>query len=317
MRWHTPILIKTRASDFKLNHTAPIVSIGSCFATNISMRLNDLLFRTEVNPTGICFNPISIADTLHFMYEKKQFKDSDLFFENEIYHSWHHHSSFSGTDSEKVIEKINIAINSAHESLKHASTLIITLGTAQIFILKKEKCVVNNCHKAPSALFDSEILSVEKILIYLSEAIQKVKAINPSIQIIITVSPVRHTKMGLIENSQSKSQLIIAAHNLCEAIKNVHYFPAYEIMIDDLRDYRFYTADLIHPTEQAIDYIFDIFQQTFFDEKTQNIIEEIKKIKALQAHRPQFENIAAHQKLLKKIELEITKFQIKYPEIGW
>lgn len=315
MRWHTPVLFKTPASDFKINHDAPIVSIGSCFATNISTRLNDLLFRTEVNPTGIIFNPISIADTLQFVCEKKQFTAQDLFFDGEIYHSWHHHTSFSGVDSQKIIEKINTAIINAHEILKHASTLIITLGTAQVFILKEEKRVVNNCHKAPSRMFDSKILSVEKILKHSSDSIQKVKEINPSIQIIITVSPVRHTKMGLIENTRSKAQLIISAHNLCETFKNVHYFPAYEIMMDDLRDYRFYNADLIHPTEQAIDYIFDIFQQTFFDEKTQNINTEIKKIKTLQAHRPQFESIASHQKLLKKIEIEITKFQREYPNI--
>ena len=317
MRWHTPVSIKTLAQNFKINHSAPVVSIGSCFATNISMRLSDLLFRTEVNPTGISFNPLSISNALQFVCEKKQFNADDLFFDGEIYHSWYHHSSFSGTDSGKIIENINAAIINAHEILKQSSTLIITLGTAQVFSLKKEKRVVNNCHKAPSVLFDSKILSSDEILKHLVDAIEKVKTINSGIQIIITVSPVRHTKMGLIENARSKAQLITAAHNLCDTSENIYYFPAYEIMMDDLRDYRFYNADLIHPTEQAIDYIFNIFQQTFFGESTQNIITEIKKIKTLQAHRPQFENTTSHQKLLKKIEIDITAFQVKYPEIVW
>ncbi len=317
MRWHTPVSVETIHSSFKINHSAPIISIGSCFATNISTRLNQLLFQTEVNPLGISFNPISIADALHFVIEKKQFTSNELFFDGEIYHSWYHHSSFSGTIGEAVLEKINKAIQNAHEILMRASTLILTLGSAQVFTLKEHNIVVNNCHKAPSALFNSDILKTETILKHLEEAIQKVRLLNPNIEIILTVSPVRHTKMGLIENAKSKAQLIVAADALCEKISNVQYFPAYEIMMDDLRDYRFYNADLIHPTEQAIDYIFDIFQKTYFTDKTQIIVAEIKKINAMQAHRPQFKNTIAAQGLQKNIEAQILAFQKKYPEILW
>ncbi len=317
MRWNTPILVETIPSNFKINHNGFTMSIGSCFATNISERLNHLLFQAEVNPFGITFNPVSIADTLHFVIENKQFNINDLFFDGEIYHSWYHHSSFSGTDAQQVLNKINASIQSTHENLKQASTLIITLGTAQVFKLKATNAVVNNCHKAPDTLFDAKMLSVDKILKNLRDAIFKVQAFNPKIEIIFTVSPVRHTKMGLIENSKSKAKLIVAAHNLCKNLIKVQYFPSYEIMMDDLRDYRFYAADLIHPSEQAIDYIFDIFQKTYFTEATQNIVAEIKKIKTMQAHRPQFENTRPAQKLGENIQKQLIQFKKTHPEIVW
>ncbi len=260
--------------------------LGSCFTENIGSNLQKLLFKVEINPFGIIYNPISIKNSLEILIENQKFTNSDLKFYNERWFTYFHHSRFSNANAEDCLLNINQAINAGNEVLKKADILLITFGTARVYRLIESGNIVSNCHKQPASLFSNELLRVENIISEYSQLIVSLKKFNPNINIIFTISPIRHWKDGAHENQISKSTLFLAIYNLTKSFNNIIYFPAYEIFMDDLRDYRFYAEDMLHPNEIGIKYVWDIFSKAFLSGSTQKIISEIENLNQAANHRP-------------------------------
>lgn len=278
-----------------INHIDTIVLMGSCFTDNIGTKLKNAFFNVDINPTGILYNPASISNAITNILTKRQYSADNIFFSqsDNQYHSYDHHSDFSGKDISDILEKINTRQIEAYKHLTTASMLIITFGTAYVYTLKNTYYVVANCHKQSASLFNRRKLTVEEIVSMWDKTIYDILQLNPNINIVFTVSPIRHISDGLHENQLSKSALLLAIEHLCANHNNVIYFPSYEIMIDDLRDYRFYASDMTHPSSVAIDYIYNIFAQSFFDSKTIKLADECKAvIKRIQhRHRTQDKSI--------------------------
>jgi len=299
-------------SSYKISYTDKILFVGSCFTEEIGKLMQELKFDVLRNPNGILYDPFSIATALDSYIENKQYTESDLFLLNELWHSWQHHSIFSGMNKEEVLQNINDSQTEAHQFLKTTSWLIITLGTSYNYQLKKSLQPVANCHKAPQDFFEKKLVSIEEMISGLSNVISKLQLFNPDMKIVFTVSPVRHVRDGVIENNRSKARLIEVVHSIKENVPNVFYFPAYELIIDVLRDYRFYKDDLVHPTETATTFVFENFCNTYLDEPAKKLLEEIKSIIAAFRHKPFQSESAAHKKFqaaqLEKINFIKTNF---------
>jgi hypothetical protein len=290
--------------------------MGSCFSEEIGNRLKSLKFDVIQNPNGILYDPLSISDALFSYIENKPFEEKNLFQLNGLWHSWQHHSVFSRVNRESVLQKINDSRSYAHVFLKNATCLFITFGSAFNYILKNSLQNVANCHKAPGNSFIKNLLPVEEIRADLQSVITALEMFNPQLKIIFTVSPVKHIKDGIIENSRSKARLIEAAHAIAEEKENAFYFPSYEIVTDVLRDYRFFKKDLVHPNEMATDFVFEKFSESFFDAETKNIIIKIEKIAAAVNHKPFEKESEEHQKfVLAQIE-NIDRLQREFPSIN-
>lgn len=280
--------------------------MGSCFAENIGHRLQYYKFDVIVNPFGIVYNPLSLADTVSFLCGDEDFSEKHLHNSNELFFSYMHHSRFSGVFKERVLEEMNRSLREGRKHLAQQKATFISLGTAFYWVLNETGEVVNNCHKQPAKLFTQKRATVEEVESALMETARMLRNENPDIQIVFTISPIRHLKHGSAQNQLSKATLLVAAHRLAEAHDFVHYFPSYELLLDDLRDYRFYEEDLIHPNKIAIDYIWEMFGKCFFNEKTSVINKKIKNINQLYSHRPMHsipENLLnTHNKLQKMID---------------
>lgn len=261
-----------------VRHDTPVVMLGSCFTDNIGACLTNGGFAACVNPCGTLYNPASIASALlDILYERPYTRD-DLFEHEGLWHSWSHHSRFSGPDPDAIVEHINRSQAQAAQALAKASALFVTFGTSWIFRLTQEGRVVANCHKKPAPLFQREMLNVQKVYGLWKKMLRELAARYPGLKTVFTVSPIRHLADGAHGNQASKSTLLLAIDQLTAEFKDTSlYFPAYEIMMDDLRDYRFYAADMLHPSPVAVAYIYDIFCQSFMTNDT--------VMKALQAER--------------------------------
>lgn len=304
-------------SDNKISYSDRLLLIGSCFTDHIGTNLAGIKFRSRYNPTGIVFDPLSIARHLHDYVSAKQYGRQELFKQNELWHSWHHHSDFSGIQQQEVVQQINEAIQDASRLLAQSDWLFITLGTAYSYQLKEGALPVANCHKAPKDRFDKKLLGIEEITGTLSAALASVKAMNPALQIVITVSPVKHIRDGVVENNRSKARLTEAAHLLTENVKDCSYFPAYELVTDVLRDYRFYAPDMVHPSEQAVQYVFDIFCKTYFSAGTQQLAHEIRQIISARDHRPLHPGTEAHRQFLNTFAQKTKLMKDKLPMLDW
>ncbi len=298
--------------DFNFDHNNQIVCIGSCFAENIAHRLQSNKFECLLNPFGILYNPISIEKALNLLLDGNSYSEDQLFNHQGLWHSFDHHGHFSKPDKAETLHNINATLANGQAFLKKASRLIVTLGTANVFVYKKRNAIVANCHKLPGNEFDRRRLEVETIAEKLTSVFEKLKAQNPELQIITTVSPIRHIRDGLVENQKSKAVLLLALDQMAASLNFVHYFPSYEILLDDLRDYRFYEADMIHPNKIAIDYIWDYFKQSFFENDTITLIAEIEKIVNASNHRPFHQGTAQHQTFLKQLLENIEKLIEKF-----
>ncbi|MFN7117103.1 MAG: GSCFA domain-containing protein [Saprospiraceae bacterium] len=298
---------------FQLSHAEGLLSIGSCFTENIGTRLTDLKFRHLQNPFGIVYNPISIAGQLEMLLTNQQLTESDLFENQGLWHSWAHHGSFSGLHPAATLTKINTTLQEAQAFLPSVSRLLLTLGTAHVFAFKETGQIVANCHKMPGQVFAKRRLAVEEIVPAFQIVLQKMKAQKPDLQVIFTVSPVRHIRDGLVENQRSKATLLLAIDALCQQLDFVHYFPAYELIIDDLRDYRFFNADMIHPNELAIDYVWQYFSQAFFDKNTQQLLTQIEAILQASKHRAFHAQSAQHQAFIQQQLIKIERLEQQYP----
>ncbi len=297
-----------------INHQQKIMSVGSCFTEHIGNALLEFKFKVLQNPNGILFDPSSVCTSLLSYLLPKQYKTDDLFLLHELWHSWQHHSRFSGMDKDVVLQQINDSQKKAHLFLKSADWLIITLGSAFSYQLKEDDLKgVANCHRAPAQTFRKYFTPINEIIADLENTIQKLQEFNPQLNIIFTISPVRHIRDGVVENNRSKARLIEAVHHVVTAFDNLFYFPAYELLIDVLRDYRFYDVDLVHPNYPATSFVLEKFQQAFMSKETMDLTEEIKKIVIARKHRSANPQTAAHQKFL-KINLEKAyALQVKYP----
>ena len=242
-------------------------------------------FTANVNPFGVVYNPASLAGSLQKLIDRQSYTEADLFLYEGVYHSFSHHSRFSGTDKAAVLEKINTRLADASDFLQEATLLIITFGTAYVYRLASTGKTVSNCHKLPAREFEEKRLTVEQITEQWNPLIRDIRTINPDLKILFTISPIRHWKNGANANQLSKAVLLLAVDEIIQSNRQCFYFPAYEIVLDDLRDYRFYADDLIHPNSQAIAYIWEKFCGAYFDPSTVELIREYEKNQKFLNHR--------------------------------
>ena len=301
----------------KISYTDKILFIGSCFSDEIGARMSNLKFDVLQNPNGILYDPVSISSALNSYIINGPYEVKDLFFQNDLWHSWHHHSVFSGLDKEEVLRKIGNARQEAHQFLKTTSWLIISLGTSINYSLKNERIQVANCHKAPGGYFEKKIITIEETIATLSATTNNLREFNADLKIIFTVSPVRHVKDGVVENNRSKARLLEAVHFITEKFQDIFYFPAYELVIDVLRDYRFYKTDLVHPTDAATDFVFESFCNALLDEPGKKLLEEIKKVVAARNHKPFQKESAAYKNFMKTQLEKINGISEKFPSIDF
>lgn len=292
---------------------SPLLLLGSCFSENIGNKLLDLKLDVVINPFGILYQPNAIANALERILEAEFYTEAELIEYDGLFHSLDHHGAFSTTNSSETLFAINAAIKRAHEQLKKENiVLLLTWGTARGFKSKVSNKSVANCHKFLAALFDSFVELPDEIVIRYSQLFEKLKSFNPTINVLFSISPIRHKRDGFVANQHSKSILFVAMHQLLNKV-NGHYFPAYEIVMDELRDYRFYANDMLHPSELAINYIWDKFVSNYFNTNALQAFKEIEQINKLLAHRPIHQNREAHFNFLKKTENTLILIKSKYP----
>ena len=304
----------------KITHKDRILLMGSCFTGHIGQYLENAKFQTLINPHGITFSPLAIACNLEGCFNKKEYRQADLIFRDELWHGLDFHTDFSAPEPETALNNMNHAVSEANAFLKQADWLLITAGTAfQYYFLEESggKYPVANCHKIPAVHFEKRLLEIAEITGCLKAVISKIREHNLRLKIIWTVSPVRHIRDGLIENNRSKARLIEAFRQLVEELPDSWYYPSYEILIDVLRDYRFYDQDLVHPNELAITIIREQFSQQFFDEPTRELVGKIQKIKTACQHKVQFPGTTAHRQFVDNILLQITNLRLQHPEIDF
>jgi lysophospholipase L1-like esterase len=288
--------------------------IGSCFAENMGGKMTQEQFPGFcVNPFGILYNPISIARCINHVVEEKTYGPRDLHEYKGLWHSWDHHGSFKDTKQESILLHINSRVKEALQALKKSSHLLITLGTTHAFRLKSTSAVVANCHKVPQAEFDKVELGVEQGVDALKTAIQKLRAINPNIHIAYTLSPVRHLKDGLQESFKSKAKLRVMIDMLCDTDTNESYFPAYEIMMDELRDYRYYGDDMLHPSPLAQEIIWSKFKQGYFSQEAKVFSKEMAEWIKMDSHRLLHPETEESLKFISSKEKKKDELNRKYP----
>lgn len=301
-------LVKPFHFDFKINHQSIIILAGSCFAESLFQKLKYHKFSNAIYPFGTVYHPINLAWLLRKSLEGYKVSPEEIFENQGLFSHFQFNGNFSGNLPENCIDASNTALTKTGEFLKNADLLILTLGTANGYIFKETGELVGNCHKVPSHYFEKIMSSIKEMEVELSLLIQELWHVNPQVKIIITVSPVRHTKDGLESNLRSKARLIEVAHRLRDAYPEcIFYFPSYEIMMDDLRDYRYYQRDMIHPSELAIDYIWNYFSNAVFDQFT---IETNKKIDHLQKsllHRPIHGKSTHYLEFIQKLLMEMEQ----------
>lgn len=290
--------------------------IGSCFSENLGCKLQEYKFDVSINPNGTLFNPVSISKSIHSYIENKQYTSTDIFFHQELWKSWDHHSIFSNVDQEQILKNIHANTNSANAFLKNANWLIITLGSAWVYENETGE-IVANCHKLPTEQFNKRLLSAQEIKTHLSALIDSLIEFNPSINIIFTISPVRHLRDGFIENNRSKSVLIQSVHELIEEKNTLYYFPAYELVMDDLRDYRFYAEDMVHPNEMAIQYVWEKFQQACIQQQSLQYFPDIHAIHSARLHKPFQPDTTGHKKFREKNYELVQKLKKSLPFLNW
>lgn len=311
MKFRTEVAIKS-ATNQRVSLEDKVFSIGSCFATEIATMLNDGQLQTLNNPFGTVFNPYSINNAIQRLYRPHFYDERDIVEYHNRYISLDHHTSFDTESLHHTLEKINTKIEEGHNYLKETKWVIITYGTAFVYEFLPQNRLIANCHKLPSKFFSKRLLTHTELINAIRETIHCLKKMcENGVQILFSVSPVRHTKDGTEENMHSKAKLITAIHEAIAPEEICHYLPIYEIMMDDLRDYRFYKEDMIHPNDQAIKYIFEKFRMAYFTSETNNFIDENLKIKQALQHRPSDENSETHKVFLQKIKERIALQQNK------
>ena len=312
------LTLASKRSENSIGYRDSLFLIGSCFSENMGAKLNTHLFKVFENPHGILFNPISVAQSLSDCIHNKQYTEADLFQLNEVWNSWQHHSRFSGINSKEALDKINNSIAKAHTFLKTADHIVITLGSAWVYQLNSQSphaagLVVANNHKAPATWFDKALMKPDALVLLLNKMVKDLLQFNPHLQIIFTISPVRHLREGLVENNRSKAVLIQAVHEIVDSTENVAYFPSYEYVIDDLRDYRFYAEDLVHPNYAASNYVWEKWVETYMNEETQGIMKQVAELQLAVQHKPFFAGSSQHKEFLQNCIAKSERLLSLYP----
>ncbi|MEM5567033.1 GSCFA domain-containing protein [Psychroserpens sp. AS72] len=299
----------------QIDYNSKVLLLGSCFSENIGEKFEYFKFQKLQNPFGILFHPLAIESLIINAINEKTYTKDDLFFHNEQWHCYDAHSKFSNASEIELLQDLNNQIRNTHQFLKEASHIIITLGTAWAYRFIETDEFVANCHKIPQKKFLKELLSVEQISESLDAIMSLVKSVNPKVAFIFTVSPVRHIKDGFVENTQSKSHLITAIHQVTEPRSHNYYFPSYEIMMDELRDYRFYKEDMLHPNTTAVNYIWQRFKEVYISEETNTTMTSVDEIQKGLSHRPFNPHSAAHQTFLTQLEEKKQHLMTNLPHI--
>ena len=296
-----------------------ILLIGSCFTEHIGNTLAELKFPVLQNPHGILFDPDSVCKSLVSYVENRRYTEADLFQLNEVWNSWQHHSRFSGIDRKASLLRINESQQQAHEFLREANWIIITLGSSFSYRLTAAAeggtsgTGVANCHRAPAQWFDKHLMEIEETVAALDQCYHRLMRFNPNLRILFTISPVRHLRDGVVENNRSKARLIESVHHMVGKFDRLHYFPAYELVIDVLRDYRFYDIDLAHPNYMATDYVLKRFAGSCIEPEAQELMQEVKKIVTARKHRAFQPDTTAHRQFLSTHAHKVRHLMEKYP----
>ncbi|CAN1505219.1 GSCFA [Flavobacteriaceae bacterium] len=298
-----------------IDYNSKIVSLGSCFAENMGDKFQYFKFKNSTNTFGIIFNPVSIEKIMDRVINDLLFTEEDVFFHNERWHCFEVHSDLSHSDAVGLLTNLNQILRETKKQLQEATHIIITYGTSWVYRNVESNEIVANCHKVPQKQFVKELLSVKTIQESIENTISLIRAINSNSNFIFTISPVRHLKDGFVENQVSKAHLITAVYNIVRtehSIQNTEYFPSYEIMMDELRDYRFYAEDMIHPSQIAIDYIWEQFKKSTIAETAYDTMEIVESIQKSMQHRPFNPNSESHKKFESKLKEKITKLVAQY-----
>lgn len=311
-------------SDQPIDYHSKVVSFGSCFADEVGKKFEYFKFQHCTNPFGILFHPLAIEKMIDFALSEKEFAGEDVFFQNERWHCFDVHSVMSHPEKEVMLSTLNQKLKTTSQEISQATHFVLTLGTAWVYKHIQTGQTVANCHKVPQKSFEKSLLTIEEIANSIENLVTKVKEVNPKVAFIFTVSPVRHLKDGFVENQLSKAHLIAGLHQFLNSTPSgllagkvggwgASYFTAYEILMDELRDYRFYAEDLLHPNQLAVDYIWNRFAEVYFSENTFLTMKEVDTIQKGLAHKPFNSDSASHQKFLENLDKQIKKLQKEYP----
>ena len=314
MKLQTRLSIPT--ADHPIDYSSQLLLLGSCFVENIGDKLDYYKFRSLQNPFGILFSPMAMETLLNRVVKLELFTASDLFFHNERWHSFEVHSSMSGPEQEAVLEKLNAAVRNTRAAIISASHMICTLGTAWTYRNVDSNALVANCHKVPQQKFRKELQGVTDIVNSLEKSVACIRDINPDAHVIFTISPVRHLRDGFTENLRGKSHLVTALFQFLSrqaTSGKLQYFPAYEILMDELRDYRFYDRDLVHPNSLAIDYIWERFQAAWISDDCRPVMESVDAVQKGLRHTPFNPRSRQHLDFEKVLQEKIAYLQQHYP----
>lgn len=296
-----------------ISHDDKMMFLGSCFSETIGSRMEMFKFNTLLNPSGIVFNPVSVFNVLGDVINEKGYSYDDLEEFKGRYYSFSHHSKFTSDNAEHTISLMNEGIQAGFEFLKDGDYLFITFGSAYAYKHKKTGKFVANCHKVPSHFFEKILLDANQLIDAYKELFERIILLNPSLKVVFTISPIRHIKDGIVENQRSKSILNTLVHALADYFSFVYYFPSYELLIDDLRDYRYYADDMIHPSVIAVDYVWDKFSNAYFDKATLELNKRIEKINKSMSHKPFNPNSKEYLGFLKKLYTDISMIENQLP----
>jgi hypothetical protein len=312
-------LVEIPKYRWQTGYSQKCIFMGSCFTENIGTRMEKLKYDVDINPFGILYNPFSVSNGLRILLQQKEFKSEDLIFANDLWHSFSHHGRFSSADENEALEQINSRIKSSADFLKNAGFLFITFGTAWIYKFKKTGQLVSNCHKIPAKEFERVRLNVDEIVDEYRDLLTEIRKVNPLIKVVFTVSPIRHWKDGAIENQRSKAVLLLTIDKLINEFGDdfCAYFPAYEIVMDELRDYRFYAEDMIHISDVAVEHIWEKFQLALIDKESQQVAAQVQKIIKAASHKPIHKNTPEYNQFLLQMKKQIADLETKYKHLNF
>jgi GSCFA family len=313
MQFHLSFPVAPLSAAIQYDHE--LLLMGSCFAEEIGEKLQEHRFNTLVNPHGILYNPLSITKALTSYLDGKVYTPEDLFQHNDLWNSWDHHSRFSALTPEATLDNIQRMQAAATQAIENADWLVITLGSAHAYILKENNRLVGNCHKVPAGNFYKRLLTVDEIVTALDNVMHRLFFRNRKINILFTVSPVRYIRDGVVENNLSKAILLQAVHHLVNKFNRLFYFPAYELVIDDLRDYRFYKEDMVHPNELAVNYVWEQVVKAGISPASQELLHSIAEINRAANHRSFNPESAQHQQFLRHYAAKVQQLMAAHPQL--
>lgn len=308
-------LVPCTKSTAKILPSSKSLFIGSCFTQNIGQKFRENGLNICTNPFGVVYNPVSISQQLMRLSEDRPYVLADLLLHNGLYHTFDHHSRFSDVDATCALEKINEEYLRGVKALINSDFLFVTFGSAFVYSLKDSNDIVANCHKYPSKIFNKRVLEVSEIVEMFNVILTSLTTINPDLTVVFSVSPIRHLADGFVENNVSKSTLLLAVNQIVSKSNNAVYFPAYEIVLDELRDYRFFAEDMVHPTQTAIDYIWSRVKESFMDDSITLMMSDLERINRDLAHRPFNPESEEYRKFSALLDERIIRFKSRYPEI--